>query len=134
MPTTTVQGPGGSITLGQAMSAKLGTWSATLIIPTAPTTGFEDVGNETAEPLSVKMVGSAVGVIISGVPATPAAGLGATPDLTAYKGTVTLYGGTTSGNNYAFLGIINGVPLNRPCNGRYDVSFNFENSGPITKS
>lgn len=129
----TIQGPGGNITLPSGATAKIAAWSATPVIETVDTTGFVDVGNHTNEPTAQVWSGSAVGTGTSGSGGpVPSAGLGATPDFTAYKGTITLT--AASSQTYAFLGVITAIPLNRVHNGKMDVMYNFISSGPITPS
>jgi len=131
MPST-IQGPGGSITMPSGCNAKLGAWTATPVIETVDTTGFEDNGNHTNEPVAQVWTGSAMGTGQSGnAGPIPQTGLGGTPDFTAYKGTVTL-GAKSTTNTYSFAAVITAVPLDRVHNGKMNVMYNFISSGAIT--
>lgn len=132
----TIQGPGGSVTMAPASGLagiKLGAWSGTLMYVKVPTTGFVDVGNVTDEIVNVELHAQAVGAAIANTALVPAGSLGATPDFSTMKGTVTLYGSAGSGSNYQFVSNLGLYSLGRPALNRYDISVSMDNTGPITQ-
>lgn len=127
-----IAGPGGTLICSGFVSHFQG-WSASLVVSTAETTGFVDVGNRTFEPTALMMSGSFVGTPNIGQPIVPSAGLGATPALSNFKvGTLTL-GSYTSGS-YTFPAVITAANLNRPSDGKMDAGYNFVSNGAITQT
>ncbi len=131
----TIQGTGGSVTLPGGFNAKLNNWSAQLTVETVDTTGFEDNGYRTREPVMVTLSGSASGAArFSAEHATPANTtlLGETAGLGGAKGDVILQ--AAPGCAYSFHAVMRRVSFSRPVDGRCDVSFDFESTGPIVQT
>jgi len=131
----TIQGTGGSVTLPGGFNAKLNTWSAQLTVETVDTTGFEDNGYRTREPVLVTLSGSASGAArFSAEHATPANAslLGSTAGLGGAKGEVVLQ--AAPGCSYSFVAVMKRVSLSRPVDGRCVVSFDFDSTGPIVQT
>ena len=131
----TIQGTGGSVVLPGGFNAKLNNWSAQITIESIDTTGFEDDGYRTREPVAVSLSGSASGAARFNVEnATPANAtlLGEAAGLGGAKGQVTLQ--AAQGCAYSFTAVMKRISLTRPVDGRCDVTFEFDATGPITQT
>lgn len=131
----TIQGTGGSVTLPGGFNAKLNTWSAQITVETVDTTGFEDNGYRTREPVLVTLTGSASGAArFSAENATPANAtlLASSAGLGGAKGEVVLQ--AAPGCAYSFSAVMKRIALSRPVDGRCDVTFEFESTGPIVQT
>lgn len=131
----TIQGTGGSVTLPGGFNAKLNNWNAQIIIQTIDTTGFEDNGYRTREPVTVSLSGAASGAArFNTENATPtnATLLTTSAGLGGAKGQVTLQ--AAQGCHYTFNAVMKKITLARPVDGRCDVTFEFESTGPITQT
>lgn len=131
-----ISGPGGNFTGINGFNANVAGWSGSLNVTIVETTGFADVGNRVFDPTAVSISGSAVGTGISGngsnsAPAL-AAGLGATPVMGSYVGTLTLT--FTTGCTWAFPATVSGVSAGRVFDGKSDVGFSFVSRGAITQT
>jgi hypothetical protein len=131
----TIQGSGGSVVLPGGFNAKLNNWTAQLIIETVDTTGFEDLGYRTREPVLVTLIGTASGAARFNIEnATPASAtlLGESAGLGGAKGDVTLQ--AAPGCTYSFAAVMHRITLTRPVDGRCDVTFDFQATGHITQT
>lgn len=139
MAAITIQGKGGNVTLPTGFNAKLDTWSASLDIKTTDITGFSDNGNRSVRPVLGSMSGSAGGTLITDSAPVATAALGATPDLSACKGTITLTAAaatstsSTATSYYTFPALVTGVQMGRPNADKGTVTFNFQSRGAITR-
>ncbi len=125
-----IAGPGGTLVCS-GFNAHFQGWSGSIVVSTAETTGFVDVGNRTFEPTAEMMSGSFVGTPMIGQAIVPAAGLGATPAFSNYKvGTLIL--GTYTSGSFSMPAIITAANMNRPSDGKMDVGYNFVSNGAIT--
>ena len=131
MALVTIQGDGGSVTVAN-FTGKLQAWSASMSFGLVDTSGFDDDGYRTREPLLCGMSGSATGTIITETapfsdavlqtPAVPAT-LTASVVLTA-----------TSGCTYTFQAVLSRCSIVRPYDGKGTVTFNFQSTGRITQA
>ena len=131
----TIQGSGGSVVLPGGFNAKLNNWTAQLVVETVDTTGFEDQGYRTREPVLVTLTGTASGAARFSIQnATPANAdlLGESAGLGGAKGAVTLQ--AAPGCTYSFSAVMHKITLSRPVDGRCDVTFEFQATGPITQT
>lgn len=127
-----ISGPGGSFTSITGFNAHFSGWSATVNVTTVETTGFVDVGNRTYAPTAIVITGSADGTGVTASSPVAAGGLGATPSMSSYTGTITLT--AASGDTQAFPAVVTLVAENRRHDGKLDYALNFVSSGAITQS
>ncbi len=127
-----ISGPGGSFTSITGFNAHFSGWSASLNVTTVETTGFAEVGNRTYAPTAIVMTGSADGTGITASTPIAAGGIGATPSMSSYTGTITLQ--SASGNTQSFPAVVSLVAENRRHDGKLDYALNFVSSGPILQT
>ncbi len=127
-----VAGPGGSVSLMTGFGAHLAGWSANWIVTLVENTGFAEVGNRTSIPTAQILVGSAVGTGVIGTTLVPAGVASATPSMSSFTGTVTLQSYTSG--TMIFAANISAVSINRHFDGKEDVAFSFQSTGPITNT
>ncbi len=127
-----VGGPGGSATLASGFVAHLAGWSANWIFTLVENTGFAEVGNRTSIPTAQILVGSAVGTGIAASTLVPAGLASATPTMSSCTGTLVLQ--SYSGGTMACQANFSSVSINRHFDGKEDVSFSFQSTGPITNT
>ena len=140
MALSTIQGPGGGVTLPTGFVAKIMEWSANVEIRNVETSGFTDNGNTTYEPTAIAMSGSASGTgeydtavtpTLSTTP-FPTANFGSTPTITGWKGSLTLTAQT--GCTYAGTAVFTNVRFARRFDGKLDITFDFKFTGAITET
>lgn len=124
-----ISGPGGNF-VSQNCSAHWSGWAAQLNITNVENTGFAENGVRTYLPTALVVTGSAVGTAQVAGPSIPAAGSGASPTFSAFQGTFTLT--NASGNTMSFFGNLLVIGINRPNDGKSDISISFTSSGPLT--
>lgn len=126
----TIQGIGGSVTLPAGFHGKIDNFTFNLDMTTVITTGFIDVGWHVHEPVIQDFTGTASGTVQFDAATTtpvPAGMMGATPDPTLAKGTITLQ--FTTGCTWTFTGTIKNITGARPVAGKADISYGFEHAG-----
>ena len=135
----TIQGLGGQIALPSGWNFKASGWSFTYTVGTEETTGFDDGGFETHEPVFVRWEGSATGTLefdaatTAPIPGAMADGAAmAVGDLDNAKGTATFT--ATTGCTLEGTVVITSMPLNRPTKGRGEVTINVLGSGALTQT
>ena len=138
MPLQTIQGLNGDVTMPTGFNFKVTQWSGDWIVDVVDTTGFDDGGFRTKEPVMTQLNGSVTGTGEFGaattapIPANLVDGSAmSTGDLAEAKATITLL--ATTGCSYAFTAVMTRVSFTRPVDGKMDVSLDFESSGPITQ-
>ena len=137
MSVQTIQGLGGAVAMPTGFVAKIGKWTAKFNVEDVDTTGFVDVGYHTHEVVAIGLTGSATGIgeydstSSSAATPSPSTGLGATPTLNSWKGTITLTAQT--GCTYAFTAVIS-MNQDRAWNGALMVTYDFKSSGAITQT
>jgi len=135
-----IAGLGGNLALPTGFNAKINSWSASHTVETVETTGFADGGFRTFDPTITSLTGSASGTAqydaatTALLPAALADGsIMALGDLAGAIGTVTLTFVTgctwscTTAN-------ITGLSVDRASDGKANVTFNFQFSGPWTQT
>lgn len=130
-----ISGPGGNVTLFTGLTGHISAWSATVEMEDVETTGFAEVGNRTFDATTIMISGAAVGTGQNGSGTTtllPSTATGATPAMSAWKGTITLTAAT--GCTFSFPALIKAVALNRPQNGKLDIAYTFKSDGAITQT
>jgi len=137
MAEATIQGIGGSVTFPTGFNFKAASWSGDYSIETVDTTGFDEAGFRTKEPVIMSMSGSVAGTAESGAVApilsTLATGTTiAASTLAAAKATLTLTAFT--GCTFAMTAVVTRVSMSRPADGKMDVTMDFESTGPITQT
>jgi hypothetical protein len=135
----TIQGLGGNIALPTGWNFKVSGWSFTYTVGTEETTGFDDGGFETHEPVFVRFEGSATGTLefdattTAPIPAAMADGGGmAVGDLASAKGTATFT--ATAGCTLEGTVVVTSLPMNRTAKGRGEVTINLLGSGALTQT
>lgn len=127
-----VVGTGGAAS-ATGYNIKASAWTADFDMGSVDTSGFSDNGYRVREGTVVSMdgtiTGSAEGATSNPI---PAAVLAATADPSAASVSVTLT--AESGNTYSATCLINGVSMNRPFDGKMDMTFNYQSSGAITQT
>jgi hypothetical protein len=136
MPLTQITGPGGSVTFLSGFNGKFNNWTATVTNPTVETTGFADNGSKTNKPGGpISMAGTITAVGNFDAAATapiPSAGIGTNPTFSSWEGSITLQAAT--GCTFAASVVANSVVMTRGNAGRFELSFSWESSGPITET
>jgi hypothetical protein len=135
-----IVGIGGNIALPSGFNAKINSWSASHTVETVDTTGFADGGFRAFDPAITSLTGSAVGTAqydaanSALLPTAVADGsVMALGDLASFVGTVTLT--FVTGCTWACTtAIITGLSVSRPVDGKAEVTFNFQFSGPWTQT
>jgi hypothetical protein len=135
----TIQGLGGNIALPSGWNFKASGWSFTYTVGTEETTGFDDAGFETHEPVFVRWEGSATGTLefdaasTAPIPAAMADGGGmALGDLANAKGEATFT--ATTGCTLVGNVIVTSLPINRTAKGRGEVTINLLGTGALTQT
>lgn len=135
----TIQGLGGNIALPTGWNFKASGWSFTYTVGTEETTGFDDGGFETHEPVFVRWEGSATGTLeydatnTAPIPADMADGSDmALGDLDNAKGTATFT--ATTGATLEGTVIVTSLPMNRNAKGKGEVTINVLGSGALTQT
>ncbi|MGB0970432.1 MAG: hypothetical protein ACPGVG_05650 [Mycobacterium sp.] len=139
MAGSTIQGLGGSVTLPSGWNFKVASFSFGLDIATEETTGFEDGGFETHEPVSCSWNGSATGTLTynaastAPIPAALADGAAlAVGDLQSNaKGTGTFQ--SMTGCTLAGTVVVTNMPITRGAKTKANVTLNMKGTGFLTQ-
>lgn len=127
----TIQGINGNVTVANFI-AKLDAWSADLSFGLVDTSGFDDQGYRTREPLLCGMSGAATGTCVMDSPPFDNAVLQAPMVPATLTAAIVLT--ATTGCTYSFNAVISRVSLTRPYDGKMTVTFNFVSDGRITEA
>ncbi len=135
----TIQGNGGDVAFPTGWNFKASGWSMTYTVGTEETTGFDDGGFESHEPVFINWSGSITGTLeydasnTAPIPGDLADGSAlAVGDLANASGSATLT--ALTGCTYAGTIVVQSLPINRPTKGRGEVTLNFIGSGPLTQT
>ncbi|MEM6259676.1 MAG: hypothetical protein AAGI37_15460 [Planctomycetota bacterium] len=139
MAKKTIQGLGGSVTNPTGWNFKVSGFSFTYTVLTEETTGFEDGGFETHEPVAVRWEGSMTGTLeyddanAAPIPASMADGSGmALGDLDSAKGSSTFQ--AIDGCTLAGTVVVTNMPITRNTKGRGEVTLNVLGTGALTEA
>lgn len=135
----TIEGLGGSVTLPTGWNFKVSSFSFNYQVLTEETTGFDDGGFETHEPVAVRWEGSATGTLTydasntAPIPAAMADGAGmAVGDLANAKGTGTFQSKT--GCTLAGTVVVTSMPIDRGAKTKANVTLNMLGTGALTQT
>jgi len=136
---STAQGLAGSITMPTGYNMKHASFDLDHSTETVDTSGFEDNGFRTREPVVTSFTGSTAGTLewdasnTAPLPSVLADGSAmAATDLSNAQGTLTMQ--VVTGCTIAATCNVTGFSASRSFDGKADASYNFESTGPITQS
>lgn len=131
----TIQGTGGGATFPE-YNIKFSSWSANLLFEDVETSGFTDGGFRTFENTIVSINGSATGTVqrdaSDTMPLPLAAATLTSLAALASASPISIVLTASTGNTFAFSGVVSNVAFTRPVDGKMDATLNFESSGAIT--
>ena len=135
----TIQGNGGAVSLPTGFDSKESSWNLDWSCETVDTTGFGDGGFRSREPVITSFTGSVDGTLTydasSSAPIVDSLVDGSTMavgDLNDATGTTTFT--ATTGCTLAADCVVTGCSITRPVDGKADVSYSVESTGPITQT